>query len=171
MKKWFLIVGGAMALIVMLFTFILSKGEFVMDSTSYLTEDAQIVEERLPFYIGYGLHWNGIGSPTLTDVTLLRSDGTELHEDDVHISVTSMVDKMGVTGVIDEETVMSEGYTDEYIPVKDYKIIDHFLLVFRVEIHDQNDQNDLEQLKIEYKNFGQSRQQTLYFPSFIKDVE
>jgi hypothetical protein len=171
MKKALLIFGVAIVLIVLLFNYTLSKGGFVVGSTSYLAKDATIVEEGLPFYIGYGLQWNGIGEPTLTDVTLIKSDGTELKEDDLQISVISMVDKMGVTGVIDEETVMNEGYINYYIPLNNYKINDYILLVFHVDIHDPNYEDDIDQIKIEYKNFGFSLHQTLNFEGFIKDVD
>ncbi|WP_198510259.1 hypothetical protein, partial [Bacillus solitudinis] len=69
MKKWFIILGATLVLSVIIFNYVFSKGEFVIGSTSYIAKDAPIVEERLPFYMGYGLHWGGFGKPTLTNVT------------------------------------------------------------------------------------------------------
>lgn len=171
MKNWFILLGAALVLIVIIFSYIFSKGEFIIGTTSYISMDAPIVEERLPFYIGYGIHWEGIGKPTLTNVTLIKQDGTELNEEDIQISVTSMIDEMGVTGVIDEESVIKEGYINEYLPVENYKVDDNFQLVYRVELHDSNYENNISHLIIEYKNFGFRQQQTMDFEGFFKGTE
>jgi hypothetical protein len=171
LKKWFIILGAALLLIVSTFNYVLSKGEFVIGSSSYLAMDAPIVKERLPFYLGYGLHWGGFGKPTLNNVTLIKHDGTELNEDDLQISVTSMIDEMGVTGVMNEESVIKEGYINEYLPVENYKVDDNFLLVFRVELHDANYENNISHLMIEYKNFGFRQQKTLEFEGFFKELD
>ncbi|WP_332633923.1 hypothetical protein [Halalkalibacter flavus] len=171
MKKWFIILGAALLLIVSTFNYVLSKGEFVIGSSSYLAMDAPIVKERLPFYLGYGLHWGGFGKPTLNNVTLIKHDGTELNEDDLQISVTSMIDEMGVTGVMNEESVIKEGYINEYLPVENYKVDDNFLLVFRVKLHDANYENNISNLMIEYKNFGFRQQKTLEFEGFFKELD
>ncbi|MGO4889523.1 hypothetical protein ACJ2A9_17385 [Anaerobacillus sp. MEB173] len=172
MKKWFIILGSALVIFVIIFNDAFSKGEFIIGgTTSYIALDAPIVEERLPFYIGYGLYWDGIGKPNLTNVTLIKNDGTELNEEDLQISVTSMIDEMGVTGVIAEESVIEEGYINEYLPVENYKVDDNFLLVFRVELHDSNYENNISHLIIEYKNFGFQQKQTLNFEGFFKEFE
>ena len=171
MKKWIIILGAKLILIVIIFNYVFSKGEFVIGSTSYIAMDAPIVEERLPFYMGYGLHWNGFGEPILTNVSLIKHDGTELNEDDLQISVTSVVDEIGVTGVIDEDYAIEEGYINEYLPVKNYKVKDNFVLVFRVELHDTNYENNISHLMIEYKNFGFRQEQTLEFEGFFKGLE
>ncbi|MDG5788591.1 hypothetical protein QA612_13985 [Evansella sp. AB-P1] len=169
MKKWIIILGSLLILFSILFNYVFSKGEFVIGSTSYITKDAQMVEEGLPFYMGYGLHWEGFGNPTLTNVTIIKHDGTELNKDDLQLSVTSMIDEMGVTGVIDEEYAMEEGYVNEYLPVENYKVEDNFILVFRVELHDSNYENNISQLIIEYNNFGFQQKQTLEFEGFFRD--
>ncbi|WP_100404277.1 hypothetical protein [Bacillus solitudinis] len=171
MKKWFIILGATLVLSVIIFNYVFSKGEFVIGSTSYIAKDAPIVEERLPFYMGYGLHWGGFGKPTLTNVTLIKHDGTELNEEDLQLTVTSMIDEMGVTGVIDEDFAIEEGYINEYLPVENYKVEDNFMLVFRVELHDANYENNISHLIIEYKNFGFRQQQTMEFEGFFKGLE
>ena len=171
MKKWFIILGATLLLIVITFNYVFSKGEFVIRSTSYASMDAPIVKEKLPFYMGYGLHWNGFGKPTLNNVKLIKQDGTELKEDDIQISVTSMIDKMGMTGVIDEESAIKEGNIKDYLSVENYKVDEISLLVFRVELHDENYENNISHIIINYKNFGFPQQQTLEFEGFFKELE
>lgn len=169
MKKTIIFLGTTLVAFVFIVYFVFSKGDFVMGSTSYIAMDAPIVEERLPFYIGYGIHWEGFGNPTLTDVTLMKKDGTELGEGDLQLSVTSMVDEIGVTGVIDEESVLKEGHIDGYLPVENYPVDNNFLLVFRVELHDPDYENNVSHLVINYKNFGIPQKQTLDFEGFFSN--
>ncbi|KHF39381.1 hypothetical protein [Halalkalibacter okhensis] len=167
MKKWLMILGATLVLIVCIVNYVFSKGEFVIGSTSYIAMDAPVVEEGLPIYMGYGVHWSGFGNPTLTNVSLIKDDGTELSEDDLQLSVTSMIDEMGVTGVIDEDFAIEAGYINEYLLVENYQVIDDLLLVFRVELLDTNYENNISYLMIEYKNFGFRQQQTLEFEGFF----
>ncbi|WP_223699875.1 hypothetical protein [Sutcliffiella deserti] len=171
MKKWTIILGAALIFTLIIYNYVFSKGEFVIGSTSYIDKDADIVEEKLPLYMGYGIHWNGFGKPTLTNVTLVKNDGTKLSEDDLQISVTSMIDKTGMTGVIIEEHAIKEGYINEYLPVESYKVEDNFLLVCRVELHDSTYENNISHLIIEYKNSGFPQQQKLKFKGFFSGYE
>ncbi|OIJ16537.1 hypothetical protein BKP45_21280 [Anaerobacillus alkalidiazotrophicus] len=82
-----------------------------------------------------------------------------------------MIDKMGMTGVINEESVIKEGYINDYVSVENYKVDDNFLLVFRVELHDANYENNISHLIIEYKNLSFRQLQTLEFEGFFKELE
>lgn len=171
MKKWLIIPAAAIILVGLIFNYVFSKGEFIIGSTSYIAKDAPTVEEKLPVYLGYGFHWEGFGEPTLANLTLVKHDGTELSEDDLHISVSSMIDESGRTGAIDEESVKKDRYINDYQPLENYKVDDNFLVVFRVELHDQNYENDISHLIIEYKNFGIRQKQKLEFEGFFKGSE
>ncbi|PPA69290.1 hypothetical protein [Jeotgalibacillus proteolyticus] len=168
MKKRLIIFMALLAGLLLLFYFVFSKGEFVMESSSYLDKDAPDNVDQ-SFYLGYGLHWEGFGEPVLSRVTVIKNDGTELDEEDGEMTVFAMIDEMGRTGIIDEEAAKNEGYDDHYLPVEAYKVDENFLLVFRAELHDANYENNISHLLIEYKKFGFQQKQLLEFEGFFRE--
>ncbi|MCT8138535.1 hypothetical protein H1D32_12765 [Anaerobacillus sp. CMMVII] len=156
-----------------IFFYILDYGKF--SNWSYSTTSLEALEEHQTVYIGYGVKWEGLGSPTITDISVIRGMATAGKQPNELLRVTSFIDsgkngKQNSIGVLDEASVIKGGFLDTFIPVNGYKVNNElFDIVFKLELIDTNYTNDVNGILIEYKHFGISKSQIIDFEGFITD--
>ncbi|MFC5603170.1 hypothetical protein [Sporosarcina koreensis] len=170
MKKKFMLLTFSLITLVLvswISTTIVRSGNFKKrDHTSI---GAEYFISRDALYFGYDLSWEGIGRPTLKQIDFIKKDGTPITpEDDFLIQPFIEISSDGNTiGVLDEKTVMNEGFINNLLPFEDFQVDGKFRLVLRVEFHGNSIENDISELEITYKKFGITQSKDISFDEGI----
>ncbi|MUK88833.1 hypothetical protein GMD78_10555 [Ornithinibacillus sp. L9] len=151
-----------------LFIFVVKQGEFSKWNHTWPGEEA--IESHEALYLGYTLHWDGITTPTIHHISFIKKDGLMLGTDDQQLTIIPYMETGElITGAIDEEYAISEGFTDFYVPVNDYRMEESELrLILKVQFKDFNHDHDIHQILIEYETLGLKQEQYIDFEGFVK---
>ncbi|MFC0477234.1 hypothetical protein ACFFHF_18695 [Robertmurraya beringensis] len=169
-KNLFLFVFGIFILsIFSVFTYYIKNGEFVKWSHSWVTKDNEIFfEQKTPIYLGYSLDWNGIGKPVIKDILFLKEDGTDIKEEKDQIEIIPYIIDEDFGSMFYEVDATEEGVVERLRLVENYKVTNEKLeIVLKVQLKDNNWDEDIAKMVIEYKNLGIPRKQTIHFDGII----
>ena len=123
------------------------------------------------YYLGYGLHWRGLIKPKLINVRLRNEDGSLIDQFSDQVEVTPLIDVRKGTGAFGEETFLeltNQGKI-EYVPLKEAVLErnNSALLVLRVRIHDEQYENTVEAMVVDYRIFGIPKRQSIKYKGFL----
>ena len=169
MRKKSLLITLLIIIVVLavIYYYLINKSEFTKGSHSWAAE--KMVEESEAIYLGYNMHFEGFGNPTLQNVYLLQAENNITQNNNEQISITVFIDKNNRVGALDEKYVIDEGIIDELIPVSGFKLRgSEFNLAIRVELIEKNYKKDFDTLVIEYSHFGITKKQNIKFEGIFK---
>ncbi|WP_226671930.1 hypothetical protein [Rossellomorea aquimaris] len=163
LKKWvilFLLVMGSLGV----FNLVSHKGKF--EKVSHVSVNTEMFNENQVVYLSYLFKWEGIGTPTLEKVELMKSDGTTIGLEDEPHFVKSFISKVDF-GSMEEKEAIKEGLVQSLLPVKGYKADNDYSLALRVQPKYFESDHDISSIRISYKKFGQSHVQNISFDEGI----
>ncbi|QPC45867.1 hypothetical protein [Mangrovibacillus cuniculi] len=141
------------------FLFLVKEGEFEKTSHSSMRKEGLVKNNSL--FLGYGMKWDGIGTPTIEKIQFYKEDGSLLSKREDEIVITPYIDTSKEIGSMYEEHLLEEGYMDHLLNVRGYKVTDHFHMVLKVEIGQNTDFQDIGKIRIMYKKFGLTKFQEI----------
>lgn len=145
--------------------YLVKEGDF--EKTSHTSMNKEALKKNSSLYIGYFINWNGIGSPTIEKIEFFKEDGSLLAKREDEIVITPFIDKKKEIGTMYEEDLIKEGYMDNLLDVKGYKVKDELNLVLKVEIGESIDFQDIGKIRIMYRKLGLTEYQEISFDDGI----
>ncbi|MGM7683662.1 hypothetical protein ACSVDA_16115 [Cytobacillus sp. Hm23] len=176
-KEWLIILSGPIIILItvgVILTINLYKDfkESGFSTWSHTWIPLESLRDNDAFHLSYGMKWNGVGSPIIKEITIIKSDGTALNESD-RLSAIPYIYVSGSYGSLaeNEERKIDTVYRDiqDYQPDKERFVLTY---VLRMEEFDQSYKTtEIKKLKIKYKLFGIERVQFIDFDGFFRKID
>ncbi|MCB2291430.1 hypothetical protein LGK97_17020 [Clostridium sp. CS001] len=110
------------------------------------------------YYLSYNFKSQGIMNPKIKDIVLLDDNYKPITYDNNAFSYDFYIDENKHTGVLTEESALSEEIKMGYKEIKGYKIREKdFQVVLVINFHKKLETNFQPYIKITYDNFGIKR--------------
>ena len=139
---------------------------FELGSSSSISRQA--LEEHGTVFFGYQFYFEGYGTPTIENIYLVQRDGTINRQNNNQISITPFIDLSKQIGVLEESYVMEEGIIKELAPIQGFKFKNnHYNVAFKVELKDENFDQDFQAFIVEYRHLGIRKEQSIDFEGFF----
>gem|GEM_PF-4546512 len=165
-NKRSIFVYGIILLLMLIYTYIISIGQFNLNIGTRLQEDSFKVNEN--YYFGYRMDWKGPIKPVIKNIEIRRKNGKPYEKHDKEIDINAYVDTTGHTGVLNEEMYQEliKNNRINYRELSNYRVEEDFILMFKVRKNSYTYQEDFGQLVVDYKILGLNRRQVLEFTGF-----
>lgn len=153
--------------LILMFTANYIYSGFFLSNTTTLSKESMNIGEN--YYLGYGLHWRGLLKPVLVDVRLRNKDGSIIAQNHDKVEATPFIDVLQRTGASDEADFIEDSAKGliEYVSVKEATIKDANTLVLRINLKDEDYENTVEGMVLNYRIFGIPKRQVVEYNGFL----